>query len=256
MTSGASGLVDTAVGALGGVLNYNNDKKLADYQYSKQLEQWNRENEYNSPVEQRKRLAAAGLNPNLVYGGGATTLSARSPSYEAPKSNINLNSPDILGKYQQMKMQDVQTGKIEQEIELLNASTANKNADTSNKLLESQGIITTNAQKEENLNQSKQMNPEKLEQIRLTNKHEKEQIYNAIRDGRIKVQTLKTMKNQLEQAMENGALDRAKARQILENLSLDAGIKQLLSAKLTKGNMSSDDLDPSSILSFIKTFIP
>lgn len=33
------------------------------------LEQWERENKYNSPVEQMRRLRAAGLNPDLVYGG-------------------------------------------------------------------------------------------------------------------------------------------------------------------------------------------
>lgn len=53
--------------------------ELAKYQNDWNLQQWNRENEYNSPLEQMKRLEAAGLNPNLVYGNGATTLSASSP---------------------------------------------------------------------------------------------------------------------------------------------------------------------------------
>lgn len=42
---------------------------------------WNKTNEYNSPLEQRKRLEKAGLNPNLVYGGssGATAGTASQP---------------------------------------------------------------------------------------------------------------------------------------------------------------------------------
>lgn len=55
---------------------------LAKYQYEKNLEQWNRENEYNSPQEQMKRYKAAGLNPNLIYGQQNT--SASSPQFDAP----------------------------------------------------------------------------------------------------------------------------------------------------------------------------
>ena len=38
-----------------------------------QLDMWNRTNDYNSPIKQMERLKAGGLNPNLVYGNGATT---------------------------------------------------------------------------------------------------------------------------------------------------------------------------------------
>lgn len=56
--------------------------ELANYQYEKNLEQWNRENLYNSPAEQMKRYKAAGLNPNLIYGQQNT--SANSPQFDAP----------------------------------------------------------------------------------------------------------------------------------------------------------------------------
>lgn len=47
---------------------YNADKqRKAD---KKALQQ---QNEYNSPASQMRRLQAAGLNPNLVYGGGNVT---------------------------------------------------------------------------------------------------------------------------------------------------------------------------------------
>lgn len=35
------------------------------------LQDWERQNEYNSPLAQMTRLKQAGLNPNLVYGNGA-----------------------------------------------------------------------------------------------------------------------------------------------------------------------------------------
>lgn len=35
------------------------------------LQDWNMQNEYNSPAEQRKRMIEAGMNPALMYGAGA-----------------------------------------------------------------------------------------------------------------------------------------------------------------------------------------
>lgn len=57
----------------------NTNVALAKYQNDWNLAQWNRENEYNHPLNQMKRLGEAGLNPNLVYNNGATTVAARSP---------------------------------------------------------------------------------------------------------------------------------------------------------------------------------
>lgn len=59
--------------------------QLAEYQYSKNLEQWNRENAYNHPAAQMQRLKEAGLNPNLMYGNTAAGgTAASSPQYDAP----------------------------------------------------------------------------------------------------------------------------------------------------------------------------
>lgn len=40
------------------------------------LSQWNRENAYNHPREQMKRLREAGLNPDLVYGGNVSNTAS------------------------------------------------------------------------------------------------------------------------------------------------------------------------------------
>lgn len=55
---------------------FDYNKQLQDYVYSQNLEQWKRENEYNSPAAQMARFGAAGLNANLMYsqmGSGATS---------------------------------------------------------------------------------------------------------------------------------------------------------------------------------------
>ena len=52
--------------------------------YNRQIEMWNMNNAYNDPSAQMERLRQAGLNPNLVYGNGATTT-ASAPS--APQAS-------------------------------------------------------------------------------------------------------------------------------------------------------------------------
>lgn len=77
------------------------NEQAATVAYNRGIEQWNRENAYNSPTAQMERLKQAGLNPNLVYGGGATTLSAHSPS--VPVAKVEGQKPfnlDLLGMLQ------------------------------------------------------------------------------------------------------------------------------------------------------------
>lgn len=58
--------------------------QLAEKQNNWNIQQWQRENEYNSPSAQKARLEAAGLNPDLMYGaGGVMNTSASSPQMTA-----------------------------------------------------------------------------------------------------------------------------------------------------------------------------
>lgn len=50
------------------VLNNYFADKAATRQYNRQLEFWNMQNEYNSPLAQRERLQKAGMNPSGVAG--------------------------------------------------------------------------------------------------------------------------------------------------------------------------------------------
>lgn len=54
-------------------------REMYDRQYQDALKMWNMSNTYNSPQEQMKRLQAAGLNPNLIYGSGGQTGGTASP---------------------------------------------------------------------------------------------------------------------------------------------------------------------------------
>lgn len=67
------------------------NKELAKYQFDLNREQWQAENEYNSPKAQMQRLKEAGLNPNLVYGNGSVSgnTTTAGPRFEAPKAGKN-----------------------------------------------------------------------------------------------------------------------------------------------------------------------
>lgn len=60
--------------------------ELAKYQADRNLELWNLNNEYNSPVKQMERYREAGLNPNLIYGSG----SASAGNASAPAAGMSL----------------------------------------------------------------------------------------------------------------------------------------------------------------------
>lgn len=100
------------VGALGSivgsVINSNANKnavrdqnaaqmELAKYKYEKDLEMWNRQNEYNSPSAQMARFAEAGLNPNFMYGQGSSGNASSAPSFDTPTLNAYTNQDFGIG---------------------------------------------------------------------------------------------------------------------------------------------------------------
>lgn len=94
--------------------------ELAKYQYSRDLEMWNKANEYNAPAGQMARLKAAGLNPNMVYGGGgATTTAAQLPKFQAPTYQFSappaVDLPSMLTAYQDMQLRSAQIDNVRQQ---------------------------------------------------------------------------------------------------------------------------------------------
>lgn len=55
------------------------NEKMYAKQRADSLQDWNMQNQYNSPAEQMRRLKSAGLNPNLVYGEGAVANNSSLP---------------------------------------------------------------------------------------------------------------------------------------------------------------------------------
>lgn len=63
-----------------------NNRALIERQNQMNIEQWQRENVYNHPVNQMLRLRAAGINPGIMYGsGGVMNSSAPSPAMQSSR---------------------------------------------------------------------------------------------------------------------------------------------------------------------------
>ena len=107
--AGISAIGSLAGNALGGVSSYRSAKKLLNRQlewqeqmYDKQVatnrENWNMQNEYNSPANQRKLMEDAGYNVSMTSGDPSTVASSDnvgSSSFPSPASYTPVQN--ILG---------------------------------------------------------------------------------------------------------------------------------------------------------------
>lgn len=139
--AGASLLGTVANGVMSGINNRaarNFAEDQANQQRQWALEDWDRNNAYNSPSAQMQRLKDAGLNPNLVYGNGATTTaqpvrssapaqwSPHAPQVDASQIGSNIMMYyDIKNKAAQYDNIKAQTDVIKQEA-LLKAALVDK----------------------------------------------------------------------------------------------------------------------------------
>lgn len=73
-TQAGSGLINGIFGWIGQRKQRNHERAMYERQLADNRQNWEMENLYNSPAQQMQRLKDAGLNPNLVYGNGATAM--------------------------------------------------------------------------------------------------------------------------------------------------------------------------------------
>lgn len=97
----ASGLLGIGGDVLSAGLSKKDSMELMRYQQQLQQESIDRQNFYNSPEEQMKRLASAGLSPHLVYGNGVdgNQSSAAAPSIANVKRDFHNPFQDAAQQY-------------------------------------------------------------------------------------------------------------------------------------------------------------
>lgn len=111
---------------------HKENRFMAEYQYSKDLESWNRNNQYNSPEQQMIRLKAAGLNPNLVGGATQSGNAKEMPKYQAPTADYTgIPSGEISGDLANAQANNMQGAMHTYlDLEQKNANILNTVADT------------------------------------------------------------------------------------------------------------------------------
>lgn len=118
------------------------NRELAEYAYQRDLEMWNRQNEYNTPSAQMQRFKEAGLNPNLIYGQGTPGNAQQMPKYNAPNVDYS-NVPEIdplgtLQAYQNLAQKSSQINYTKQQTETEFMETWLRQTQNSNLMTEGQ----------------------------------------------------------------------------------------------------------------------
>lgn len=133
--SGAVGLIDTLTGGADA-----RAKKMAQYQfdlnekaaqnaYGRQVDFWNMQNEYNTPVNQMARYQEASINPNAVFGQVSGNAASGSSAPQAAPADV---AAAQTAQYQKQALA-LQAARQIAETRLIDAQAKNINADTSNK---------------------------------------------------------------------------------------------------------------------------
>lgn len=111
ISSGAEQLLGTAFGGLNASTQNHYSRELMRYQSELQHNENQFWADYNSPLQQMERLKAAGLNPNLVYGNGATATAGGSVNPSAtssyrPASIRAIENANMIAQNQNLQAQN------------------------------------------------------------------------------------------------------------------------------------------------------
>lgn len=130
--AGAAALAGAGISAAGAAQANKRGVALTREMRQSDIEMWHKANEYNSPIQQMQRLREAGLNPNLIYGNGATHTAQQAPSAKVPEiqnelaSMGQLNAVPILSMYQDMQVKNAQMDNLKKQMEYTDSKIINE----------------------------------------------------------------------------------------------------------------------------------
>lgn len=119
--SGIGTIGNLFTGGMSARKQYKYQSMLMDKQNQQQIDFWNMNNKYNTPLAQRARLEQAGYNPDLMVGGSGNMYQSQMPGAASGSSpNVDYGSfSDNLRFAMQAQVMDAQVSKIEHENQLL-----------------------------------------------------------------------------------------------------------------------------------------
>lgn len=116
-------------------------ERMYDKAFANNLEQWHRQNAYDSPAQQIARMRQAGVNPDLMYGGGVGNMSSAAMSMPSSPSGSSGSAGNPHMPMQQMQRDPY----FNASVDLMRAQAENIRADTEKKGSEKTGIDIQNA---------------------------------------------------------------------------------------------------------------
>jgi len=115
-------------------MRYNDEWAYRQREWA--LQDWKMQNEYNSPIEQRKRMIAANMNPALMYGSGASggasspVRTNQSPSWNPQVPKVDLGAGASIMTYIGVQKQQAELEQMRLQNELLKERTTTQKAVT------------------------------------------------------------------------------------------------------------------------------
>lgn len=226
--AGSSQIASSAIGAMA-QSNLNKktmqfDKDMYTQQRTDALADWNRNNAYNAPSAQMARFAAAGLNPNLIYGNQSTNAA---PIRSSTPLSWNPKAPDYSGVAQgignalSVKLQQAQLDNLEAQNKVILADASLKDSQKQNLDAQTPGYSIT----------------QKSNQFDLD-------LKNALRDasiakGNIAVEQARAaLMNTL--ANTNYTLDENDRRAASNTVDLQLGVQKIIQSRLDQANTMAD----------------
>ena len=205
---------------------------LARTQNQWNLEQWQRENDYNSPTAQMARFRAAGLNPNLIYGqmsNGASSPTLTSGAASSPTDMSAIGNKRNFGQAMQemlnMEMQKAQ-------IEAIKAGTEKTKADTDNTRETTKGLTIDNMYRAAQHEQTLEIGSMQIKLGKSTLKLNEQQMENLkaqLPEIAAKVENINQSTAESRRRVQQMDLDeqRAAAREIREQAMHNATLQQV-----------------------------
>lgn len=198
--------------------DYN--ERMVKYQNEENLKQWQRENEYNTLSNQKKRAIAAGMNPDLLYGSGASggNLAGSSPQLNAPSYG---NPMDFSAVGSQRVISDFvnQAANTAQMV----ANVKKTNADTEKTKEETEGQKETNRilSSDANFRDALNANELTLGNVTITNTKKQGKLTDA------QITNMRESTNNLVKQSEKFSQDIAESMARIANLSFEQKIKTI-----------------------------
>ena len=112
--------ISGAVSLAQNIINNISKRKAAKRQRQQALDDWNMQNQYNSPASQMERFREAGLNPNEMYSQGQPGLADAPGQTEqyAPQYDLGNVAGNFMNDIYNFKTQKAGLDKIKEDTEL------------------------------------------------------------------------------------------------------------------------------------------